>query len=398
MTPSREKDDDRNKEVIVMKIVHIGLASYYTDGMAYQDNQLVEQNVRDGHEVVYISNAQKYASGEIVDVGYEDTVLPCGARLIRLPYVKIINGFVAEKVRKVRGLYQLLCELKPDVILSHDLCYWSVLDVIRYKKEHSELKLYADTHTNYGNSGRNWLSLHVLHRVYYRWLANKAMPYIETYFYTNSNGKRFSIDNYGLPENVMEFYPLGGNVPDRADYNVVRQSKREQLNLKLDELLLIHSGKLDEAKRTEELLKAFEAVPQLKAKLIIIGSMPDNMKDKLLPLIAADDRVEYHGWKNADELIKYLYAADLYLQPGSDSATMQNAVCSGCPVMLYPHSWYVEGFDYGNVIWTKTQNDIQTSFEKLAEQKIDLKMLSENSWRCANELLDYRKLAARLYV
>lgn len=381
-----------------MKIVHVGLASYYTDGMAYQDNQLVEQNVRDGHEVVYISNAQKYISGEVVDVGYEDTILPCGARLIRLPYVRIINGFVSEKVRKVRGLYQLLCELKPDVILSHDLCSWSVLDVIKYKKEHPKLKFYADTHTNYGNSGRNWLSLHVLHRIYYRWLANRALPYLEKYFYTNSNGKQFSIDNYRFPESVMEFYPLGGNVPNKAHYEAIRQGKRDSLRLKSDEILLIHSGKLDAAKRTEELLKAFAAVPQLKARLIIIGNIPEDMRDILSPLISADDRIEYHGWKSADELIEYLCAADLYLQPGSDSATMQNAVCSGCPVLLYPHSWYVDGFDYGNVIWARTQDDIQTSFEKLAEKKIDLKLLSENSWRCANELIDYKKLAARLYV
>ena len=40
-----------------MKIAHIGLASYFTENMTYQDNQLTNQNVLDGHEVLMISNA-----------------------------------------------------------------------------------------------------------------------------------------------------------------------------------------------------------------------------------------------------------------------------------------------------------------------------------------------------
>ena len=61
-----------------MKIAHIGLAAFYTEGMTYQDNQLAEQNARDGHQVMYISNAAKYENGVIVETGYEDTVLESG--------------------------------------------------------------------------------------------------------------------------------------------------------------------------------------------------------------------------------------------------------------------------------------------------------------------------------
>lgn len=380
-----------------MKIVHVGLASYYTDGMAYQDNQLVEQNVRDGHEVVYISNAQKYISGEIVDVGYEDTILPCGARLIRLPYVRIINGFVSEKVRKVCGVYKLLCELKPDVILSHDLCSWSVLDVIKYKKEHPELKFYADTHTDSDNSGRNWISLHVLHRIYYRWLANKALPYLDKYLYISSSCKNFSYINYGIPDSIMEFYPLGGNLPDKKECARTKERIRKELKLTENELLFVHSGKLDIEKRTKDLLRAFAAVPGLNAQLVIIGTIPEDMESELAQLICSDDRVEYLGWKRAEELREYLQAADLYLQPGSASSTMQNAICAGCPILSYPHNFYLDGYDYGNFIWAKNEKDIAESFKIIEEQPSMLKKLSENSWRCAQELLDYRVLAKRLY-
>ena len=34
-----------------MRIAHICLASYFTENMTYQDNQLTNQNVLDGHDV-----------------------------------------------------------------------------------------------------------------------------------------------------------------------------------------------------------------------------------------------------------------------------------------------------------------------------------------------------------
>ena len=157
-----------------MKIAHVSLASTYTPGMSYQDNILTEQNAKDGHEVLCISNAQKFENGVIVDTGYENLELDNGIHLVRLPYVHVVNDLVSSKFRKVEGLCDLLTDFCPNVILLHNLAYWSVLDVVRYKKDHPEVKLYADTHTAHVNSGTNWLSLHILHRIFYRYLTQKT--------------------------------------------------------------------------------------------------------------------------------------------------------------------------------------------------------------------------------
>ena len=74
-----------------MNILHIGLSSYYTEDMTYQENLLAHQNVLDGHTVTFISNSSKYVDGIIRDVGKQDLLLPDGMRLIRLKYLKIIN-------------------------------------------------------------------------------------------------------------------------------------------------------------------------------------------------------------------------------------------------------------------------------------------------------------------
>ena len=42
-----------------MNIAHIGLASFFTEGMTYQDNYLTHFNALDGNAVLYVSNAAK---------------------------------------------------------------------------------------------------------------------------------------------------------------------------------------------------------------------------------------------------------------------------------------------------------------------------------------------------
>lgn len=380
-----------------MRIVFLGFASSFTQGMSYQDNYLCKQTLADGHQVTYLSNPEKFVEGRMVETSPEDTVLNDGLHLIRLSYVNCGLRMVTKKVRCFRGVYSILNQEKPNVIFCHNTQYLPVLDVIRYKKAHPEVKIYADTHTDAKNSGTNWLSLHILHRVYYRWLTQKTIPYLEKYFYTTYERKLFSAENYGVPESLMEFYPLGGFIPTEEEYKSARERRRKELCVEPDEVLLVHSGKMDALKRTAELLQAFATVPEFKAKLAIIGSIQESQKETLAKLIEADSRVSYLGWKTADELLEYLCACDLYCEPGSQSATMQNAICCGCAAMLYPHEAYVKGFDYGNIQWVQTREDMVELFRAIARHNVDLDELSQNSWRCARDLLDYRKLAARLY-
>lgn len=195
----------------------------------------------------------------------------------------------------------------------------------------------------------------------------------------------------------MEFYPLGGLLFSPDDYSEKRARRRAELGLAPNELLLVHSGKLDSLKRTAELLQAFSAVPNLRAKLAVIGSIPAEMENILQPLLAGDSRVSYLGWKSAEDLLEYLCAADLYCQPGGPSVTMQNAICCGCPVLSFPHEAYVKMLDCGEFFWVRKQKDMESVFSTLAKAPEVLEPMTEGAWRCAREILDYRRLAARLY-
>lgn len=380
-----------------MKIVFLGLASTFTENMNYQDNALCRVTVADGHQVTYISNAEKFVDGVIVPTGFEDKILSDGMRLIRLPYVNMGHPVLTQKLRVFRGVYDILEQVQPDVIFCHNTQYRPILDVVRYKKKHPQVKFYADTHTAQYNSATNWVSLNLLHKCYYRALLKKALPYLDKYFYVGQSERKFAMQHYGVPESLTEFYPLGGFLLPQQEYNDKRLRRREELNIGQGQYLFLHSGKLDARKRTEELLRAFAAVPEINAKLAIIGSIPEERKEVLLPLIEADRRVVYLGWKKASELQEYLCASDLYCQPGSVSATLQNAVCCGCPVMTYPHEPYTADLDFGNLMWVKTQEDMEAGFRAIARGEAALDAMRIGSEKCAKEILDYNALAARLY-
>lgn len=381
-----------------MRILHLCLANYYIDGYNYQENMLPRINKEDGHEVRILASTETFVDN--VHLGYvepREYITEYGVPIKRIPYVKIGNAFITHKLRKYPHVYDEIAAFSPDVIFTHGVLFWSVSDVIRYKREHPGVKLYTDTHAAFYNSGTNWLSLHILHRLFYRRLVQKSIPYLEKYFYIGLGEKEFASRVHGVPERLLEFYPLGGIVFSPEVYEEKRRRLREELGLAPDELLLVHSGKMDALKRTAELLRAFAAVPELRAKLAVIGSIPADMEDTLKPLLTGDDRVVYLGWKSAEDLLEYLCAADLYCQPGSVSATMQNAICCGCPALSFPHESYVKMLDCGEFFWVQSQEDMESVFSGLASTPERLEPMAEGAWRCAREILDYRKLAARLY-
>lgn len=382
-----------------MRILHLCLANYYVDGYAYQENVLPKINREDGHDVRIIASTETFIDNQ--RLGYlcpSEYITEYGVPIKRISYVRILNQLLTIKIRAYPHLYEEIESFLPDVIMIHSLGFWSVKDVTRYKKNHPNVKLYADTHAAAYNSGTNWFSLHVLHRIFYKYLVQKAIPYLKKYFYIGESERIFAIENYAVPESLMEYYPLGGILLPDDEYERIRAKRRGELGIGTNMRLYIHSGKLSASKRTKELLEAFSATEDPQAVLAIIGSIPNDMEPVLLPLIESDPRIKYLGWKSGEELQEYLCACDLYCQPGSVSVTMQNAICRNCAIMAYPHLPYTTHLDWGNILWVETQTDMEKVFRSIAENPEKLETLKENSRRCAEELLDYRKLAARLYV
>lgn len=379
-----------------MRIVHVCLASHYTEGMNYQDNILPDVNSQDGHEVLIISDTQKYIDGKLVDTNEEEKNLKHNLKLIRINFDKIFTKFISEKIRKVKKLYNILENFKPDVILFHGMCAYELLTVSKYKKNHPSIKLYADSHEDFINSARTFFSKNVLHRLFYKRIALKCLQYIDKVLYISEETRIFLHDFYEIPSEKLEFFPLGGFIIEEEEKKEIREKVRKELKISEEDLILIHSGKLDKLKKTKELLEAFFKLNSNNIYLIIIGNIPDDNRN-LYNLIKEDKRVKYLGWKSGDDLLEYICASDVYMQPGSQSSTSLTAVCCGLPILLYPSISYREMFDT-NVFWAKDKSEIKETLEKIVENPNILGDMSKRSYEVAKNILDYKKLSARLYI
>lgn len=379
-----------------MKILHIGLVGPFNDDMTYQGSILPKENKKAGHEVIVITSCYKWNENQIIEVP-EDDIIKDGIRYIRIAYDRIISPTITEKVRKTKKLIMYLEEIKPDIIFNHDIQTYELITLYKYKKKNPKVKLYADSHSDKNNSANNWLSLHILHGFFYKRIIQNSIVCFEKILYISYEVKEFLNEIYDISDNILEFYPLGGTILPLEEKNIYRQEKREELGLSEQDIVFCHSGKMDSKKRTYDLLCNFKEVKNEKLRLIIIGVFSDELQEKIMQLIKEDNRVLYLGWKSSDELIKYIAASDLYVQPGSQSATMQSALCSGTPV-LFTNVPSHEAFMKGNALAINEPKELEKIFKEISKNPGILKEMSQKSYKLANELLDYKKMAERITV
>ena len=142
-------------------IVHIDLTGPYTEGMNYQENILPYYNALHGYKTYFIATCYEWNGGNLKEIPSEEKVIKEGVILVRIPYKRVINDYITQKVRKAEGIEELLRRINPDIIMLHCLQSYAYIDVLKYVKENPNVVLYADTHTDKYNSATNFLSYHV---------------------------------------------------------------------------------------------------------------------------------------------------------------------------------------------------------------------------------------------
>lgn len=380
-----------------MKVLHVCISGPFTDELSYQENELVEQHVALGHEVTVIAATDTY--GLDMQVMHTKTgrfTLKSGATLIRLPYAWGMRGWLATKIRAYRGLRACIASVQPDRILFHGLTAWDLLTVTNYVQRTPHVKLFADSHEDWNNSARTILSKWVLHYCFYRPILRRCLPTIEKVLCVSLETIEFVRDFYGVPETQIEFFPLGGLLWDDDAYQATRAKTRDTEGWSSKHRIFLQSGKIDRAKRLIETLHAFAKIDSSNLRLVITGQVMPDVQEEALALIHADPRVQLLGWVDPKRLQALLCAADVYVQPGSQSATMQMALCCRRPVVLADvpsHHAFIEG--NGLLVQTSEQLGIAlVTLAGLANEK--LTEMSQRSASLAARLLDYRQQALRV--
>ncbi len=377
-----------------MRVAHLCLSCFFIDGVLYQENELVRQHLNDGHDVLVIASTETHSQeGKITYIPAGDYVGSEGARVVRLPYVGWLPHAVARKMRINPGVGRLLRSFQPDTIVFHGTCGWEILTVAKYVKENPSVKFYVDSHEDWNNSARNFVSREVLHKNYYGRLLRNAMPQIDKILCVSTEAMAFVGECYRIPRDRLEFFPLGGRPVPENEYNNRRTVTRADYDISNEDILFVQSGKQTRRKRLIETLEALSKNPDPRFRFLVAGVLQEDIRQQAIQLIAGDNRVKFVGWKTADQLTDLLCAADVYLQPGTQSASMQHSLCCRCAVILDDVPAHLI-YQRENGWFVGKGQSLEDAFAQV--RSADLDSMKLNSYAIACEMLDYSVLSRRV--
>lgn len=376
-----------------MKVVHVCLSCFYIDGFSYQENEIVRQHINEGHDVTVIASTENYKDNQLTYVKPSTYIGNEGAKVIRLAYRKFLPHKIMKKLRLHHSVYETLEAEYPDVVMFHGLCGWELLTVSKYCTNNPSTIFYVDSHEDFNNSARNFISKNVLHKLYYKRIIKACLSKIPKILCVSLDTVEFVANFYDVPRNKLEFFPLGGEVFGDLEYNARRNSCRKSLGVDDDTILLLQTGKFSKRKKLLESLKAFNQLNCSSIRFVLAGIVDDEIFPEVNRLIKGNENIEFLGWKDSNEVRDLLCAADLYLQPGTQSATMQMSLCARCPVILddvLSHQPFVDR----NGWLINNENDLFQAIKSLDIET--LKDMSEKSHEIAKKQLDYKELSARV--
>lgn len=377
-----------------MRILHCCLSCFYIDGHGYQENELVRQHVEDGHDVYVIASTETFSSdGKLCYTRPSEYLGADGAPVTRLPYRKWLPERIMRKLRFNTGVYKAIARFRPDAILFHGACGWELRTVARYVERHPKTLFYVDSHEDWNNSAKGIVSRELLHKLFYGFVLRSVIPAVRKILCVSTETMDFVQQVYRVPASLLELFPLGGHPIPTQDYAVRRSKIRNKCNIAADQILFIQSGKQSRRKKLVEALRAFAKVPDQRLRLFIVGVIQDDIRSEVATLVDADRRVSHLGWKSTEELTDLLCAADVYLQPGTQSATMQHSLCCHCAVILDDvpsHQLYLQG----NGWLLNSQLTLEGAIASAANA--DLPAMQERSYSLARRMLDYSALSKRV--
>lgn len=381
------------------------LCEFYNEKLEYQENILTKYYGKYNHDVVVITSTYDsvfdYYSGNYNKKKCPGTYYDSNAKIIKLRYK--FNFF--NKLRMYTCISAILKSEKPDLIYVHDIIP-NMLEAVQYVKVNPNCKMIMDYHADYSNSGKNWLSLAVLHGIIRKWYLDKARPYIKKIFPVVPAGTKFLNEIYKVPLDEMEVLPLGADVDlgkQCVDSNRL-SAVRERYGFSADCKVVLTGGKLSPRKKTELLIKAVERFPTGSVVLLIIGDFADTDKDYrdyLLELSEKNPNIHFTGWLNKVDVYEHLAISDVAVFPASQSILWQQAISMGLPLIVgNTGEQSIEYLNlYNNIVSLEhvsiNENEIFSNLKQIISNKLLYEEMSDGARRVTKECLDWNVLINR---
>ena len=383
-----------------MNIVHICLVEGYTEGLNYQENMIIKYQAKEGHNVSLLTTDHCFHEGVWGLCRTEsDYINPQGVRIIRLPFLLPVPYAVNRKIGLFKNTMKYLEELKPDVIFVHNLQFQDIRSIVRYKKKNPQTIIYADNHSDFSNSARNWAARNILYRFWWKPCAKKAEPWTKIFFGVLPARMDFLKNVYGISEEKIRLLVMGADdeAVTRAEGWEIKEKVRRKFSIGEEDFLIVTGGKIDAFKtQTLLLMEAVRKIKDDRVKLLVFGSVEEQLKNKLLSLCDGK-KVQYIGWAKGEEPYEYFSASDLVVFPGRHSVYWEQVVAQKIPMLCK----YWEGTTHvdlgGNVEFLKhdSMEEIKEKIEELLHNPSRYEAMKKAACHEKSKEFFYSRIAAK---
>ena len=381
-----------------MKVLHICLAAFFPDNYAYQENLLPKYHKKMGYDVEVIASLLTFdENGKTVYLP-EPSVYSneYGIKVTRLQNRKPIK--LMRRIRLYKGTYRAIEEATPDIMFIHNGSFLDILSVRKYVKKHPGVRIYIDNHGDYFNSGRNWVSLNLLHKGLWRRCFKLIGPYTTKFYGVLPARVDFLTDVYKTPKYKTELLVMGAD-DEKVEEALQPQTMcmvRKELGIEENDFVIITGGKIDKNKyQIIDLMKTIRRIQRPNVKLIVFGSVVPELKDEFNELI--NENVRYIGWINSQDVYKYFVVSTLGVFPGRHSVLWEQAVGAGLPMLV--REW--EGITHidlgGNVSFIKDDSSetVMNALIKIIDSPDNLKKMKRVAMDQGMKHFSYMDIARR---
>lgn len=303
-----------------------------------------------------------------------------------------------KKIPTYNQFYEVLCKETPDIIFSHGCQYKDASLVAKYIKNHPNVKLFVDNHADFTNSATNFISKTILHKIVWRHYAHKLLPYTEKFWGVLPARVDFLTDVYKLPKEKCELLVMGADdeLVEKSNAQKEEKNLRGKYGIRDSDFLIVTGGKIDKAKiQTELLIKAVKKLERQDVKLLLFGSIEEDIKERILSLVDGN-QVIYAGWVTPEGSYDYFSIADIVVFPGRHSVFWEQVAGQGKPMVVkdWPGTHHIDVG--GNVAFIEqdTVKEIFVCLESIIDQR-KFKMMNETALLKARNIFSYRNIAWR---
>lgn len=329
-----------------MHIVHV--MNWYLPGMGYQENFLPSEQKKLGHDVeVVTSNLLPPYPGLGRHVGRlpPSESFPTGTSVDNEVPIHRLKGIQLRRFVFLRGLGNKIGELDPDVIQLHGCHQIPTLQTLLLSRR-IEASIFIDDHSYEvpptASLWRAWARSAVLRdlcffgiRVLYRITDDRISGFMPV----TPLARDLLRSRFGIGKEKIHLVPLGANTRLFKASERDRTAGREILGGRRGATILISTGKFDETKELDVLLRALHiAIGQgFDLQLFLIGDGSPRYMDMLRNTVAElglSDKVEFRDFAENKDLPKLYNAADIGCWPGNPTITAIEAAAVGLPVIV----------------------------------------------------------------